>query len=77
MDEARIWQVLFDAALTGFPFPPAGPRQVTAQRYAAPAALPSVGDSTAPAAAPAPAATPADAVQVTPVAPQQPLQPVP
>ena len=76
VDEARIWQVLFDAALTGFPFPPAGPRQVTAPRYAAPAALPSVGDSTAPAAAPAPAATPADAVQVTPVAPQQPLQPL-
>lgn len=87
LDEARIWQVLFEAALTGFPFPPAGPRQVTAPRYAAPAALPSVGDSTAPAPAPAPAAPaahstpditiPDEAVEVTPVPLPVQLQPQP
>jgi len=50
VDDNTIWQALFDAALTGFPFPPSGPRQVTTQpkEVASPQA--------APAATPAPTA---------------------
>lgn len=83
VDDSRIWQTLFDAALTGFPFPPAGPRQVRSTGGDAPAST-----APAPAAAqpgvPAPAAEPAatstpvstqpvrpPAVSTTPVQPPQ------
>ena len=50
MDDQVIWNVLFDAALTDFPNPPAGTRQVrtTLEAKPAPAAT-----TTTPAAAPA------------------------
>ena len=53
VNDDTIWQVLFDAALTGFPAPPAGPRQVTL--LPAPAAAPQ-----APASVPLPAWQPVD-----------------
>ena len=40
VNDDTIWQVLFDAALTGFPAPPAGPRQVTLLPAPAPAEAP-------------------------------------
>ena len=80
LDDHRIWQQLFDAALTGFPFPPTGPRQVTAPL---PAPAPSVKVPAAP-AVPAPAAhstpditIPDEAVEVTPVPLPAQLQPQP
>lgn len=61
MNDDVIWGVLFDAALTGFPHPPQGPRQVRTVLTPLPP----------PAAASAPAAT-APAPQATPTAPATP-----
>ena len=75
-DDRVIYSVLFDAALTGFPNPPQGPRTVRSviQQLPATAAAtssPATAGATPTAATPAPAASPAPAV-ATPVAPAAP-----
>lgn len=56
VDDSTIWPVLFDAALTGFPFPPSGLRQVTTPPKGATAQPQAPAPQAAPAATPAPAA---------------------
>ena len=73
VNDDTIWQVLFDAALTGFPAPPAGPRQVTLLPAPAPAEAPA---PQAPASVPLPAGKPVDTTLSAP-APAAPAGAVP
>jgi hypothetical protein len=73
VNDDTIWQVLFDAALTGFPAPPAGPRQVTLLPAPAPAEAPA---PQAPASVPLPAWQPVDTT-LPPPAPAAPAGAVP
>ena len=71
VNDDTIWQVLFDAALTGFPAPPTGPRQVTLLPAPAEAPAPQ-----APASVPLPVWQPVDTT-LPPPAPAAPAGAVP
>ena len=66
VDDALVWEPLFDAALSGFPYPPVGPRQVRGHvptpTQAAQPALPATAATPIPEPAP-PVLPPAPAMQ--------------